>query len=163
MDTLSHALYGGVVFGTKHKFSYWKAFLFGALPDLLSFGILFVLTLLSIEAGPDYGAGKPDPSDVPLYVHQLYDITHSLVVAAVVIAIVWFGFKKPMVELFAWPLHILVDIPTHTKEFFPTPFLWPVSSYEFDGISWATPIIYIPNLIVLAILYIGFYLYKKKA
>ena len=36
----------------------------------------------------------------------------------------------------AYPTSILFDIPTHTKEFLPTPFLWPVSDWVFDGFSW---------------------------
>ena len=40
MDTLSHALYGKGLFGYK-KYR-WFSFLFGAIPDLFSFGIYFI-------------------------------------------------------------------------------------------------------------------------
>jgi hypothetical protein len=47
----------------------------------------------------------------------------------------WLTGALPLAYL-AWLGHILVDIPTHSKRFFPTPFLWPISDYKVDGISW---------------------------
>ncbi len=162
MDTLSHGLYGGIAFGRKTKISYWKSFFFGVAPDLFSFGIFTATTVLGLVSGPDWSAGPPDPSAIPAYVHTLYDITHSLVIAAIVVGIVWFIQKKPMVELFAWPLHILVDIPTHSSAFFPTPFLWPVSDYHVDGVSWGTPYIFYSNIALVIVLYTWFYFSRKK-
>ncbi len=161
MDIISHGLYGGIAFGRKTKISYWKAFFFGIMPDLFSFGIFFAMNVLMLTSGPDFENGPPDPSLVPSYVHSLYNITHSFIVAGLVIGGVWFILKKPMVELFAWPLHILVDIPTHSTSFFPTPFLWPVSSLRVDGVSWGQPYIFFPNLVFLAVIY-GFWYYKRR-
>jgi len=64
--------------------------------------------------------------------------------------------------MWAWGLHILMDIPTHSTDFFPTPFLWPFSGYRVDGISWGHPYIFFPNVVVLIVLYILFFLKKKK-
>ena len=45
MDTLSHALWGNGLFGYKR---HWKlAIFFGAFPDLISFGILFIVKLFN--------------------------------------------------------------------------------------------------------------------
>ena len=45
MDTLSHALWGSGLFGYRgHR---WLAVFFGAMPDLLSFGVLFFIKLFS--------------------------------------------------------------------------------------------------------------------
>lgn len=41
--------------------------------------------------------------------------------------------------MLAWGVHILVDIPTHSYRFYPTPFLWPLSGWKFNGFSWGTP------------------------
>lgn len=161
MDTLSHALYGGVAFGRSSRISYWKAFFFGMAPDLFSFGIFTITTVLGLVSGPDWSAGPPDPSSIPQYVHTMYDITHSFVVFGVVFGLVWLIMKKPMIELLAWPLHILIDIPTHSSEFFPTPFLWPLSDFHIDGMSWGQPIIFIPNVVLLIVIYSWFYLTKK--
>lgn len=162
MDTLSHGLYGGVAFGRKTHTSYWKAFAVGIAPDIFSFGIFTASTILGLASGPDWSGGPPDPTTIPQYVHALYDVTHSLVIAFGVIGIVWFVFKKRIIELFAWPLHILIDIPTHSSEFFPTPFLWPLSDYHFNGVSWGTPFVFYTNLAILAVLYIHFFITKRK-
>ena len=37
----------------------------------------------------------------------------------------------------AWPFHIILDFFTHSIEYFPTPILWPISDYKFDGIPWS--------------------------
>lgn len=161
MDIISHGLYGGVAFGRKTKVSYAKAFFFGVMPDLFSFGILFIFSILSLASGPDFRSGPPDPASIPAYVHALYNVTHSLVIAGFVIGLVRLIRGKFLPELFAWPLHILVDIPTHSSEFFPTPFLWPISNFHVDGISWGTPYIFFPNLALLVGLYLWFYFSRK--
>ncbi len=162
MDIISHGLYGGVAFGRKSRISYLKAFLFGIAPDLLSFGIFTVVTVLGFAASPDWRDGPPDPSAIPQYVHQLYDMTHSLVVALGAFGLVWFFLTKPVYEMLAWPLHILVDMPTHSHAFFPTPFLWPLSDFTIDGIPWSNPYIFIPNVILISGLYMWWYLARRK-
>lgn len=162
MDIISHGLYGGIAFGRKARISYWKAFFFGVVPDLASFGVLTAFSVLGLVSGPDWGSGPPDPNSIPRYVHHLYDATHSLVVAFSIFGIVWWVLKRPFVEMLAWPLHILVDMPTHSSAFFPTPFLWPFSSYTIDGISWSNPYIFFPNVIFLAVLYGVWFMRKRK-
>jgi len=88
-------------------------------------------------------------------------VTHSLIIASVVIGLARLIRGKFLPEFFAWPLHILVDIPTHSNEFFPTPFLWPISNFHVDGISWGNPYIFFPNLVILATLYLWFFLSRK--
>lgn len=163
MDIFSHGLYGGVAFGRRSRPSYWLAFFFGIAPDFFSFGLFFALTLLGLAEHPDWRSGQhPDPAGIPGFVHALYDGTHSLVIFAAVFAIVWLILRRPLLEMLGWPLHILVDIPTHSAEFFPTPFLWPLSDYSFDGWNWSRPEIFIPNVIFLAGLYIWFYIIRPR-
>ncbi len=162
MDTLSHALYGGVAFGRRSRWSYWLAFFFGMAPDLFSFGLFFLTNLFGITERPDWSAGPPPESLIPGYVHGMYDITHSLVVFAVVFAVVWIIRHRPLWEMLGWPLHILVDIPTHSSEFFPTPFLWPISDFHVDGYPWSRPEIFIPNVLLLIALYVWFWWKRRK-
>ena len=163
MDTLSHGLYGGIAFGRSTRASYWLAFFFGVAPDLLSFGLFMALSFFGLAEHPDWSSGNhPDPAGIPQYVHALYDGTHSLVVFAVVFAIVWLIRRRPLMEMLAWPLHILVDIPTHSERFFPTPFLWPLSDFHVDGHPWSDPRIFIPNVILLAGLYLWFYWFRPR-
>ena len=112
-------------------------------------------------SGPDWGSGPPDPSLIPPYVYSLYAVTHSLIVFSVMFLLVWTIRRKPLWEMFAWGFHVLLDIFTHSEKFFPTPFLWPVSSYHVNGHSWGTPEIFIPNVIILVMIY-GYWWYQKK-
>jgi hypothetical protein len=158
MDIISHGLYGGVVFGRKNRRSFWWSFFFGIAPDFFSFGLYMILAFLGWSNHPSFLSGRhPDPAEVPQYVHVLYNVTHSLVIFALVFGVVWLVRRKPLYEMLAWPLHILVDIPTHADRFFPTPFLWPVSDFRISGHPWATPEIFIPNVILLVALYGWFY------
>jgi hypothetical protein len=50
-------------------------------------------------------------------------------------------------------LHVIMDVPTHSYEFFPTPVLWPLAAWKFDGRQWMTPGILVPNFVVLILLY----------
>jgi hypothetical protein len=47
----------------------------------------------------------------------------------------------------------LLDIPSHSRAFFPTPFLWPLSKVTFDGVDWTTPRVMVANYVALAIVY----------
>lgn len=157
MDILSHGLYGGVAFGRISKRDYITAFLFGIAPDLLAFGTFFIINLFSFGS-----LGKPDLASIPQYIFITYDLSHSLVIFAVFFALLWFiGYKHFAKLTLAWPLHILVDIPTHDATFFPTPFLWPISDFHIDGISWGHPMIFIPNVVLLLGLY-GYWYIKQR-
>ncbi len=162
MDILSHGLWGGVAFGRKNRRSFWAAFSFGVLPDLLSFGPFFALVFLGLAQRPSFANEPPDPSLIPTYVHQIYSITHSLPVFALGFALLWLFFRRPVWEAMAWGIHILLDIVTHSYEFFPTPFLWPLSRFEFDGWPWAGPWIFFPNIALLAVFYAWYFLSRRK-
>lgn len=163
MDVISHGLWGGIAFGRKNPKNFLIAFLIGMAPDVFSFGVYMIARLLGF-AGLSVSGGHMDQGLVPQYVHMLYNFTHSLFIFFIVFLIVWFFLKKPYWLLGAWLLHILVDIPTHSFNFFPTPFLWPISNFMVNGISWSSPIIFIPDFIALILVYFLFLhsLYKKK-
>ncbi len=163
MDIISHGLYGGVAFGRRSRQSFWLSFFFGIAPDLFSFGLYTVGAWFGVFTHPDWSSGQhPDPSAIPQFVHILYNVTHSFVIFALVFALIWLIRRKPLYEMLGWPLHILVDIPTHSDAFFPTPFLWPVSHYHVDGHPWSSPEIFIPNVILLVSLYLWFYVIKPR-
>ncbi len=151
MDFVSHGLWGGAVFGRKNWREFLYAFIWGIMPDVLSFGIFAVGRFLGFYKKVDFSAGLPPMSAIPDHIARFYDITHSLIVFIMVFGLVWLIFKRPILVMLAWPLHILLDIPTHSRAFFATPFLWPLSDFRFDGIPWSHLEIYLPNLIGLAI------------
>ncbi len=161
MDIVSHGLWGGVGFGRASKPSFWLAFTFGVAPDLLSFGIFFIERIFTGEVDIN-NSHRPDLSSIPGYVSTLYNFTHSFVLFAVIFLLVWLFLKRPVIEMCAWGFHILLDIFTHSSDFFPTPFLWPLSNFKVNGVSWGHPIIFIPNLVLLALAYIWFFYSKRN-
>jgi hypothetical protein len=156
MDILSHGLWGAIAFGRKSRPSFWVAFVIGLAPDLLSFGILYIAVALGMAQRPDFSHGTPPESSIPPYVHHLYNATHSLVIFLIVCLLVWGIHKRPVWELGAWGLHVLVDVPTHSHTFFPTPVFWPLFGWKFDGWQWMNPAILIPNYVLLALCYAWF-------
>ena len=156
MDILSHGLWGAIAFGRNNRHSFWLAFVIGLAPDLLSFGILYGAVALGMADKPDFSHGTPPESTIPLYVHHLYNVTHSLIVFLLVFFLVWRLRVRPLWELGAWGLHVLVDVPTHSHAFFPTPIFWPLLNWKFDGWQWMTPGILVPNFLLLALFYLGF-------
>jgi hypothetical protein len=164
MDIVSHGLWGAIAFGRASRRSFWTALAFGMAPDFFSFGLVFANGVLLHGLEFLHGLGHPpDPSLIPAYAHSLYNATHSLVVFAAVFMLVWIARRKPLMEMGAWGLHITLDIFTHNEAFFPTPFLWPISDAHVNGVPWGNPIIYIPNVLLLAVLYAWFFFKRKKS
>ncbi len=149
MDTLSHALWGRGLFG--YRGMPWLALFFGAMPDLFSFGILFIMRIVS---GDLQFGGPPPIETIPWWVFINYDISHSFVSAFICIGIVYRYRKDIAFVMLGWPFHVLLDFPFHTKEFFPTKLLWPLIDFSFDGIPWSRPEIWFPNLAGILILFI---------
>ncbi len=127
-----------------HMSAGWAAW-WGVFPDFFAFTIPFVVRFYHIFfdgkvfssafAQPEMTNGIPQGFELA---HTLYNYSHSLVIWFVVFVVVWIIFKRPRYELLGWALHILIDIPSHTLAFFPTPFLFPLSHYYFPyGISWS--------------------------
>lgn len=163
MDIISHGLWGSLTFGRCNRRNFWLAFLFGIAPDLLSFGLYLIGVWTGFFDHPDWSTGqRPDPSYIPLFVYTLYKYTHSLIIFLLIFLFVWMIRRVPFWPLAAWGLHILFDIPTHAKEFFPTPFLWPISDVSINGIPWSRPIIFFPNIFLLLVLFIWFFVTRYR-
>jgi len=154
VDVLSHALWSFIAFRKKaEKWDIKRAVFFGILPDLFSWTIyLFYLLINGFKV-----IGKPPLENVPEWVFTLYGITHSLIIFGFVVLILFIIKRKVPVYIFAWALHILIDIPTHSREILPTPFLWPISGWQFPGVSWGTPWLFALNwgLLIGILVYIA--------
>jgi hypothetical protein len=153
MDTLAHGLWGGAAFGQRdHQ---WKwAFLWGMCPDLFSFGPFFLTHLGDIgERWAHHHMGPPDPRTIPAYVYHAYNVTHSLVIWAILAAVAWKLYGHRAWPFGAWGLHILCDIPTHSTRFFPTPYLWPFPTPYFNGRSWGRLSFMLANYTGIALTY----------
>lgn len=175
MDVFSHGLWSAVIFkavNNKQKtgFKIKEAAFWGIFPDLFAFTIPFVGLFWNWSFHGVNLADMPRPSEVepPLQdtlwtfrlATNLYNYSHSLIIFVLIFGLIYFIFKKPRYEMLAWLLHIFIDIPTHSYKFYPTPFLWPVSSLKVDGFSWAHSWFLIINYSALIIVY---FLLRRQA
>jgi len=156
MDTLSHALWGKGLFGYRNMAK--TALFFGAMPDLFSFGILLTLRIFSGEF--QFGNGPPSLEMIPWWVFTNYDISHSFISAFLCISIVKRYRKDIAFAMLAWPFHIVLDFPFHTKDYFPTKIFWPLSDFYIDGIPWNIPEVWFPNLAGIILLFV-YRFYRK--
>ncbi len=146
MDTLVHGVIGaalcsrtGLAGGRRgpvdengrrlfSDWTLWAALAFGAWPDLASLGIHFSMDLFAGN-GVRWHA-------IPDFIFVLYNLTHSLAGLAVCYGLL-VGWKRALwLPALAWPIHVLMDIPTHGEGVFLTPVLWPFSDWSFVGWSW---------------------------
>jgi membrane-bound metal-dependent hydrolase YbcI (DUF457 family) len=154
MDIISHALWTNLIFKELPSEQRSLTVFFGFLPDLISFSFLtvknFIRKTLRFESD--------EPFEFPKYVYKLYDFTHSLVVwLGIFFVLKIFGLSWWIVVFYGWGLHILLDIFTHTTEFFPTPILWPFSKFHFSGINWSNKWFMLFNYSLLLFMYLVFY------
>jgi hypothetical protein len=130
--------------------------------DTPAFGALMAVRIVTGTFTP----GKPELNTIPDWLFTAYDLSHSLVVAGAVWLVLWFTARWIAVPFSAWLIHILLDIPTHTRAYFPTPFLWPFSDYTFDGFSWGQGWFMLLNyscLLVLALCWTYFRQRRRQA
>jgi hypothetical protein len=145
----------------------WFVF-WGVLPDLFSFTpvVVWLLWQVIVQGIPFSEVPRPEllPPEirktVPVFrlTNGLYHLSHSLIIFTAIFLLIWairyyclkslratqishteLNRLRPPWELSGWILHILIDIPTHTRGLYPTPFLWPLSDFTVDGISWGRP------------------------
>jgi hypothetical protein len=118
-----------------------------ALPDLMQFVPLLVWVALG--DGPwaalaNHALALPGqepsmPAPVALVSHHLHCIGHSAPIAAAVSAAAWFVARGLWLPLLGWWSHILIDVVTHSADFYAVPVLYPFSERGFDGIAWNEP------------------------
>lgn len=174
MDTFSHALWAILPFKymnlKKKRFNLWAAAFWGMFPDIFAFAVPFLWMAFSVTIGgmavsqfPNAVSFEPvDPALAPVFslVHVLYSLSHSLIIFALITGISYLLFKDKTVYLGGWLIHILIDIPTHSYDFYPTPIFWPLSDWKLNGIKWANGWVLIANFALLAVFY--FWLWRKE-
>lgn len=79
------------------------------------------------------------PPMVTLLTHHLHCTFHSVIIAGFVSLVAWLALGRFLIPLFGWWSHILIDIPTHSANFYPSPVLYPITQSGFDGVAWNTP------------------------
>lgn len=174
MDTLAHALWTGAAYKTinektKKPFRVGLVVFWGVFPDLFAFIPGFAWLFYNIAFGTLHFSDFPHPDAIepaqPPLAHLtsvLYSVSHSAVVFFVVFGIALLILRRPAWELLAWLFHILLDIPTHSYRFYPTPFLWPLFGWKFNGFSWATPWFLVGNYTAIILVYLFLFFRHKK-
>ncbi len=118
-----------------------------ALPDLLQLLPIigwWVTGSGSFEVLRAYAIAVPGqepamPAIVTLLSHHLHCIAHSAVVAGVVTLLLWKLRGALWIPLLGWWSHIVIDVFTHSADFYASPVLYPFTERGFDGIAWNTP------------------------
>jgi len=154
MDIISHALWANLIFKELPVTQRSAAVIFGVLPDFISFSLILFKHFLR----KTMHYSNPPLSVMPWYVFKLYNVTHSLVVwLGVFLFLKIFGLSWWSLAIMGWGLHILLDIFTHTSEYFPTPIFWPFSDFHFSGINWSNKYFMLFNYAVILFMYLVFY------
>ena len=159
MDIFAHALWTNLAYWKADTSARLLATAFGVAPDALAFGPELVRSIISRKTKKwrkvDETTFDEINRTIPRWVFRVYDITHSVPIWCTVFFGWWWLTGALPLAYLGWLGHILVDIPTHSKRFFPTPFLWPLSDYKVDGISWGVRWFMIANYGSLTIAYIA--------
>lgn len=141
MDIAAHAMWALVLLpGEPNP----EKVIFGVLPDIAVF-IPDLLTSVVRREKRDFQTRKEMMAwyDRPQnrWKKQWYQWTHSLLIWLFIITpiMLWQRMNDYSISWFltAVPLHILLDIPTHTHDSFPVTFLYPLSNYRVNGIHWS--------------------------
>jgi hypothetical protein len=164
MDILAHGLWVGVGAAWVHRQrrldrrTTGLAVALAVVPDLaqllpLVYSALFsadgwAVVLAYANALPGY-----EPSMSPIVTsltHHLHCVMHSALVAGVATAVSWILLQRFWVPLLGWWSHILIDVFTHSADFYPSPVFYPVTYWGFDGLAWNTPWFMVANYMTIA-------------
>lgn len=129
-----------------------------ALPDVLHLVPIAGWWLLgdgSFAAVHGYAVAVPGqepvlPPPIQLWSHHLHCFMHSAPVAALVTLSVWAVRPAFWLPLLGWWSHIVIDVFTHSADYYVVPVLYPFTERGFDGIAWTTPWFMVLNYLVLA-------------
>ncbi len=130
MDILTHTILTRLLIGRQPR-----VLVAGLGPDL-PFYLTYpawVLTQRQAYRAAMTGEWPKPPRWIETFHHAFHSIPIALVGAAIVRVL---RGSWPLKELAAWCLHILVDIPTHSRKDWAPHFLWPVSDASVNGRSW---------------------------
>jgi hypothetical protein len=129
-----------------------------ALPDVLHLVPIVGWWLLgdgSFAAVKGYAVAVPGqepglPPLVQLWSHHLHCVMHSAPIAAIVTLAAWLVRRSFWLPLLGWWSHIVIDVFTHSADYYAVPVLYPFTERGFDGIAWTTPWFMVVNYLALA-------------
>jgi len=158
MDVFAHGLWSYAIL--KKSKAPGLVIVTGMLPDLIPF-IAYFIDQIGIR-GIKVKFGPPPLETIPNYVFTAYNLSHSLVIVTLVFGLVFILTREIPLFLWAWPIHIAMDILTHTKAYFPTKFLYPLSKFHINGINWEARWFMVINYGSLLLIYFVILYWKFK-
>ena len=164
MDIVAHTLWVAAGVTVLHRrralarSAVVAALVLAALPDvlhLLPIAGWWVFADGSFAALRGYAVAVPGqepglPPLVQLWSHNLHCVMHSAPIAAVITGGVWLVRRAFLIPLLGWWSHIVIDVFTHSADYYTVPVLYPFTERGFDGIAWVTPWFMALNYVALA-------------
>lgn len=102
------------------------------------------------------------PPSVALVSHHLHCTMHSAIVAGGITLFVWWVRGTLWMPLLGWWSHIVIDIFTHSVDFYPSPVFYPITQRGFDGIAWNRPWFMVLNYTALTIIALWLWRTNKR-
>jgi hypothetical protein len=175
MDILAHALWVGA--GVALARRRWNistptavgTVVLATLPDafqLLPIAGWWIFAdgpLAAVWAHAVAGPGQ-EPTLAPMvgfWSHHLHCVAHSAPIAGAVTLLAWAIWHSLWIPLLGWWSHILIDVFTHSADFYPSPVLYPITQRGFDGFAWNTPWFMVLNYTALGLTGLGLWLLRS--
>lgn len=165
MDILAHGLWVGVgaAWAYRHRRldrrTTGLAVGLAVLPDVAQLMPLLYLALVSSDgwavllayANALPGYEPPLSPGVAELTHHLHCVMHSAWVASGVTAVLWVWLGRFWLPLWGWWSHVVIDVFTHSADFYPSPVFYPLTYWGFDGVAWNTPWFMVVNYVSMAL------------
>jgi LexA-binding, inner membrane-associated putative hydrolase len=153
MDIVAHTLWAAAGAAALHRRrplsrrTVIATLVLAALPDvlhLLPIAGWWLFAEGSFAALSGYAVAVPGqepglPPLVQLWSYHLHCVMHSAPIAALVTGAVWAVRRAFWIPLLGWWSHIVIDVFTHSADYYAVPVLYPFTQRGFDGIAWITP------------------------
>jgi len=176
MDTLAHALWAGVgamALGRARDMSPMASTGFVALAVLPD--VPHLVPMLTWVLGSDApwtfvrdlllatpGAEPVMPVGVQDLGRLLYHTMHSAVIAAAATAVLWIPLGAFRIVLLGWWSHIVIDVLTHSRDYYPVAVFYPFSNHVVDGIAWNARWALIVNYVFILAAYVALITTRRR-
>ncbi len=173
MDIIAHAVYGATVCSQKglaggrvsdnkrrwyEDVTVYQAALFGVIPDVVSMWPSFLVFIWEGMPGGNFFAWAGGATLI------WYHATHSLVVALPACLILGLFRRSLFLPSLAWPLHVIMDAPTHGIGKFQTQPFFPLLDWGVTGINWwEHPGVFAGYWIALPLIWVFIRFWRRRA
>lgn len=176
MDLLAHALWAGVAGESLRRRGQLGptglSALIGltVLPDVVQALPVAAWSLVSGRFPGllwDFAVAHPGqepilPDLVQALSHHLHCTGHSAIMAGLATVLALAVGWRHAVVLTGWWLHIVIDVFTHSADFYPVPVLYPLTLQGFDGLAWNTPGFQLVNYLALLLAGVGLWRSRRR-